>query len=126
MDRAETASYDGEAALEDVRELLGAEEERRVRQRRGFEITQFSSWGDGPFARSRQVESAAAQPVNDGVRVRLRGAGVASTKTSWGGYPSLSALLTPLDPAPNRSLSAVPTSPESESIPSLPGGDGHA
>ena len=83
VDRADTVIYDGEAALEVARDLLGAEEERHVRRRREIDTPRVPPTRDGPIARRREIESAAALPVNDGAPASRRGAGVAPTRSSW-------------------------------------------
>ena len=92
--RAETVIYDGDEALANAQGLLDAEEERRVRRRREHDITHFSSWGDGPFARRRSIQSAEALPVNDAAPANLRGAGVCI----WAGLEPLSAVPAPPEP----------------------------
>ena len=94
VDRAETVIYDGDEVLGNARDLLNAEDERRVRQRREIQITHFTSWGDGPFARRRQIQPAEALPINDHAPAGLRGAGV----RSWAGLEPLSAVPAPPGP----------------------------
>ena len=107
VDRAETVIYDGDEALDNARELLGAEDERRVLPRREIENTHFSSWGDGPFVRRRQIQSAEALPVNDHAPAGLRGAGV----RSWAGFDPLPAVPAPPEPEHVRIIVAAPAVP---------------
>jgi len=106
LDRAETESYDGDEALEDARDPLGAADDRQVRRRRGIDPERFPQIRAGPPARRLGIETMAsgstvASSVVEGIPAPIRGAGVALTRSSWAGFPSRASLPLPPEPGPN-------------------------
>ena len=107
LDRAETISDDSNEVLDETRDRLdAADDERSVRRRRELETVAEPSIRAGPPVRrlgieTIAIESTAALSGRERTPTRLRGAGVASTRSPWAGFRPATAVPPPPEPEPN-------------------------